>query len=176
MNLEAHELERRIACSTVMADRLDDDSDECICFGPFRLFPAARRIERDGRPLALGNRALDILIVLVEHAGEVVDQRELLSRVWRGLVVGPGNLRVHISALRKALSDSTGEARYIANVTGQGYCFVAPIRRRNDSMRAVANPISARLLLLLLMLGNSERYRGDVSTVTRLPNRRASTE
>jgi DNA-binding winged helix-turn-helix (wHTH) protein len=56
-------------------------------FGPFRLSPATREIERDGVPLALGDRALDILIVLVERAGEIVSHRELISRVWRGLVV-----------------------------------------------------------------------------------------
>jgi predicted ATPase/DNA-binding winged helix-turn-helix (wHTH) protein len=105
---------------------------ESICFGPFRLFPAARVLEKNGQPLPIGNRALDILTVLVERAGEVVDHRELIARVWRGLVVCPSNLRVHMNTLRKALNDSTGTARYIANVTGQGYCFVAPIRRQDD--------------------------------------------
>jgi len=100
-----------------------------ISFGPFRLFPAARALERDGLPLPLGNRALDILMVLVERAGEVVSQRELIARVWRGLVVDPNNLRVHMTALRKLLGDRDGKDRYIANVTGQGYCFVAPVSR-----------------------------------------------
>jgi len=107
-----------------------------VSFGPFRLYPTARMLERDGQPLALGSRALDILIVLVEQPGEVVNHRELLSRVWRGLVVCPGNVRVHVNALRKALN-----GRYIANVTGQGYCFVAPVvstvtRRPNQTASA----------------------------------------
>jgi predicted ATPase/DNA-binding winged helix-turn-helix (wHTH) protein len=104
-----------------------------VCFGPFRLHPAARVFEKDGVPLALGNRALDILTVLVERAGEVVSHRELIARVWRGLVVDPSNLRVHMAGLRKALGDRDGNERYIANVTGQGYCFVAPVRREVDS-------------------------------------------
>jgi predicted ATPase/DNA-binding winged helix-turn-helix (wHTH) protein len=102
---------------------------EVASFGPFRLFPTARSIEKEGVPLPLGHRALDILIVLVEHAGEIVSHRELISRVWRGLVVNPSNLRVHMTGLRKALGDGEGDARYIANVAGQGYCFVAPISR-----------------------------------------------
>src|SRR5712671_3757647 len=97
-----------------------------VSFGPFRLSPATRAIEKNGVPLNLGHRALDILIVLVEHAGEVVSHRELISRVWRGLVVSPGNLRVHMTGLRKALGDGGANARYIANVVGQGYSFVAP--------------------------------------------------
>src|SRR5262249_33927840 len=104
-----------------------------ISFGPFRLFPAARAFEKNGVPLALGHRALDILMVLVERAGEVVSHRELIARVWRGLVVDPSNLRVHMAGLRKALGDRDGKEGYIANVTGQGYCFVAPIRREAAS-------------------------------------------
>lgn len=95
-------------------------------FGPFRLSPGKRELARDGVSLPLGDRALDILIVLVEHAGEVVSQKALMSRVWRDLVVTPGNLRVHMTALRKALDGGKG-GTYIENVVGQGYCFVAPV-------------------------------------------------
>jgi DNA-binding winged helix-turn-helix (wHTH) protein len=102
-----------------------------MSFGPFRLFPAGRLLEMDGRPLALGDRALDILVVLAEGAGEIVTHRELLERVWRGLIVSPSNLRVQMNALRKALKDFSGEGRYITNVKGQGYCFVAPIHRHD---------------------------------------------
>jgi predicted ATPase/DNA-binding winged helix-turn-helix (wHTH) protein len=111
-----------------------------ISFGPFRLFPAARTFEKDGVPLALGNRALDILTVLVERAGEVVSHRELIARVWRGLVVDPSNLRVHMTSLRKALGDRDGAERYISNVTGQGYCFVAPVRREAAADRPTRVP------------------------------------
>src|SRR5436305_14674980 len=68
-------------------------------FGPLCLSPATRTIERDSVPLPLGDRPLDILIVLVERAGQIVSRKELMSRVWRDLVVSPGNLRVHITAL-----------------------------------------------------------------------------
>jgi DNA-binding winged helix-turn-helix (wHTH) protein len=94
-----------------------------------RLYPGAREIRRNGIPLALGSRALDILIALTERAGEVVTHKELVRRVWRGLVVSSGSLRVHIAGLRKALGTGNEECRYIANIPGQGYCFVAPIER-----------------------------------------------
>jgi predicted ATPase/DNA-binding winged helix-turn-helix (wHTH) protein len=114
--------------------------DGIAAFGPFRLSPAARILEKDGVPLALGPRALDILIVLVERAGEIVSHRDLMSRVWRGLVVSPSNLRVHMTGLRKVLGDGEGEARYIANVTGQGYCFVAPVLRASSPEPAQPSP------------------------------------
>ena len=113
-----------------------------VSFGPFRLYPGARLIERDGARLALGSRALDILIVLVERAGEVVSHRELTQRVWRELVVSPSSLRVHISGLRKALGEGEGERQYIANVLGQGYCFVAPtsLAEANGTSASAAMP------------------------------------
>ena len=125
---------------------------ETTSFGPFRLSPTKRQIERDGVPLALGDRALDILIALVEHPGEVVSQRDLIAHVWRDLVVSPGNLRVHMSALRKALGDGADGVHYIENVTGQGYCFVAPITRVAADVppvRVVEFPDAARKRLLL---------------------------
>jgi predicted ATPase/DNA-binding winged helix-turn-helix (wHTH) protein len=111
-------------------------------FGPFRLFPAARKVERNGIPFPLSSRALDILIVLVEHAGEIVGHRELISRVWRDLVVDSGSLRTHITGLRKALGDGNGTARYIENVRGRGYRFVAPISRQDHLHRADSAPLS----------------------------------
>jgi predicted ATPase/DNA-binding winged helix-turn-helix (wHTH) protein len=98
-----------------------------ISFGPFRLCAAERQLKKGAEPLHLGARALDTLIVLVERAGEVVTQRELISRVWPDVTVEEANLRVHIAILRKALGDGRGGARYIATVPGRGYCFVAPV-------------------------------------------------
>jgi len=139
-----------------------------VSFGPFRLFPTARAFEKDGVPLALGNRALDILMVLVERAGELVTHRELIARVWRDLVVDPSNLRVHMAGLRKALGDRDGKERYIANVTGQGYCFVAPVTREVGAGRPIrvaeypCGTARQRLILpavLSRMVGRDEAVR-----------------
>jgi predicted ATPase/DNA-binding winged helix-turn-helix (wHTH) protein len=102
---------------------------EAVSFGPFRLFPDERRLERAGAVLQLGSRALDILIVLIQHAGEVVDRRILMSRAWRNIVVDESNLRVNIAGLRKALGDGEGGVHYVRNVPGIGYCFVGQLTR-----------------------------------------------
>jgi len=81
---------------------------EVVSFGPFRLSPAERLLKREDQPIKLGSRAFDILLVLVEHAGEIVGHRELMTRVWPGIFVEEVSLRVHIAALRKALE--IGEA------------------------------------------------------------------
>src|SRR5438874_2923235 len=59
-----------------------NDQDSAIAFGPFRLFAKSRLLEKDGAPIHLGGRALDILVFLAERAGEVVDKRELIRRIW----------------------------------------------------------------------------------------------
>jgi predicted ATPase/DNA-binding winged helix-turn-helix (wHTH) protein len=102
---------------------------EFISFGPYCLIPAERVLLRDQEAVDVGSRALDILIALVESAGEVVGKRELMARAWPNVVVGDGSLRVTIAGLRKALGDGQDGMRYIANVTGRGYCFVAHVDR-----------------------------------------------
>jgi predicted ATPase/DNA-binding winged helix-turn-helix (wHTH) protein len=100
-----------------------------LSFGPYRLIPAERLLLRDREPVNIGSRELDILIALAESAGEVVAQRELMVRAWPNVVVGEGSLRVTITGLRKLLRDGQDGMRYIANATGRGYCFVAPVDR-----------------------------------------------
>src|SRR5229473_4100370 len=112
-----------------MGDSDNLRTNDFASFGPFRLFMAERLLKKADEPLELGSRALDILINLVERAGEVVTRKELISRVWPDVIVEEANLRVHIYGLRKALGDGREGARYVANVTGRGYCFVAPVTR-----------------------------------------------
>ena len=111
-------------------------SPDLICFGPFRLSVTERLLEKEGVRVRLGSRALDILIALVERPAEVVTKKELFARVWPNLVVDEGSLRYHVSALRKALSEGRSGTRYVTNVSGRGYCFVAPISRAAPGLRA----------------------------------------
>ena len=99
----------------------------CTEFGPFRFFPAERRLLKGETPVQIGSRELDILIALVERAGEVVTKRELFARVWPDVVVEESSLRVHVAGLRKVLADGQDQARYIVNVPGRGYSFVASL-------------------------------------------------
>jgi DNA-binding winged helix-turn-helix (wHTH) protein len=96
-------------------------------FGPFRIISHARLVERDGSPMPLDSRAFDLLCVLVSRPGKVVSKGELMAKVWPDLTVEESNLRFHIAQLRRALSDDQGGERYVTNVPGRGYCFVAPV-------------------------------------------------
>src|ERR1700755_332722 len=99
-----------------------------ISFGPFRFIAAQRLLLEGDKPVRLGSRAFDILTALVERAGEVVGKEELIARAWPATYVEEANLKIQISALRRALGDGQGHSRYVATVVGRGYNFVAPIR------------------------------------------------
>src|SRR5882762_7243008 len=98
-------------------------------FGPFELNVAERSLKKANQVIPLGGRAYDILIALLENAGEVVGKAELIARAWPDVTVEEGSLRVHLSALRKALRDGQFGNKYIANIQGRGYSFVAPVTR-----------------------------------------------
>src|SRR5271157_3568439 len=106
---------------------VDLDNEHAICFGSFRLLPLQRLLLEGSKSLRLGSRALDILIALVERPGELVSKDELMARVWPNTFVEPANLTVHIAALRRALGDGRDGNRFLINIPGRGYQFVAPL-------------------------------------------------
>jgi DNA-binding winged helix-turn-helix (wHTH) protein len=100
-----------------------------MSLGSFQLLPDQRLLLEGDRPLRVGSRALDILVALVERAGNLVSKDELMTRGWPDTFVDDANLRVHVAALRRALRDGEGGNRYIFTVPGRGYWFVAPVAR-----------------------------------------------
>ncbi|ALI03658.1 transcriptional regulator [Pseudomonas sp. FW306-02-F02-AA] len=100
--------------------------EQAVHFGPYRVYPGQRLVLEADQPLRLGRRAMDILLILLEHAGNVVSKQQLIAQVWPKCVVEDINLRVHIAALRKALGDGQAGQRYIVTVAQRGYSFVAP--------------------------------------------------
>ena len=110
-----------------------NSADRVISFGTFRLFPRKRLLLDAEKSLRIGGRALDILIALVERPGELLSKHALIARVWPNTVVEEGNLKVHVAGLRRVLGDGRGGARYLINVPGRGYRFVAPVAISDES-------------------------------------------
>ncbi|WP_376094384.1 winged helix-turn-helix domain-containing protein [Roseomonas sp. CCTCC AB2023176] len=110
-----------------MAEQSPLPPEPALSFGGFRVLPRQRLVLEAGRPLRLGSRALDILLVLVERPGERLSKGELIARVWRDTHVVEGNLKFQVAALRRALRDGQDGRRFIETSQGQGYCFVAPV-------------------------------------------------
>src|ERR1700726_4903428 len=98
-----------------------------ISFGPFRLLAAQRLLLEGDQPVRLGSRAFDTLAALVGRAGEVVGKEELIARVWPQTFVEESNLKIQVSALRRALGDGQGGHRFVVTIPGRGYNLVAPV-------------------------------------------------
>ena len=109
-----------------------DASPTKVLFGPFCLLPTQFLLLEGDKPVPLGSRALEILIALLERRGELVSKQDLTARVWPKLFVDPSNLTVHMSALRRALRDGRDGRRFIVNIRGRGYCFVASVDVSGD--------------------------------------------
>ena len=147
---------------------IDPEGDEEVAFGPFRLDVRRRTLSRDGVGVTLGARSLDILCTLTTAKGDLVTKDQLMARVWPGLVVEENTIQVHVSALRKALGESTGGPRYILTVPGRGYRFVMDAADRNASaattqeMPPLPDKPSIAVLPFQNMSGDAEQdYFGD---------------
>jgi TolB-like protein/DNA-binding winged helix-turn-helix (wHTH) protein/Flp pilus assembly protein TadD len=97
-------------------------------FGVFRLDPTRRRLSRDGEFLPLYPKAVEALIILVEHSGEILEREALISVLWPGTIVEESNLTVAVSHLRKALNGNGDDAEFIQTIPRVGYRFVADVR------------------------------------------------
>ncbi|WP_208621198.1 winged helix-turn-helix domain-containing protein [Azospirillum oryzae] len=98
-----------------------------VAFGPFRFSPTLGLL-KDGVAVKVGSRPQAILALLLERAGVVVSNRDIMARVWPGLFVEEANIRVHIGSLRKLLGKNEVGTDYIENIPAQGYRFVGTIR------------------------------------------------
>ena len=140
-------------------------------FGPFCLFANQGVLLEGERPVRLGSRALAILTILLERAGELVSKNELLDKVWPDVNIEPANLTVHICALRRTLSDGRAGVRYLVNVPGRGYRFVAPVTVVNSStdiapqeslphnLPACLTPLIGRGEAILELIDDLSRHR-----------------
>ena len=113
-------------------------------FGPFRLDAKLGILLRGTEPIGVGQRAVALLRLLVERAGEPVGKEDLIAAAWPGLTVEDSNLTVQMTALRKALSEA-GEATWIETLARRGYRYVGPpvSTRQDDTHAAESAPTFA---------------------------------
>ena len=106
-------------------------------FGPFSLDERERMLRRDGQPVPLTPKAVDVLLALVERPGRLITKEELVQRVWPDTFVEESNLAYNIFTLRRALGDTADNPEYVETIPKRGYRFKAPVRRLNGDQRLV---------------------------------------
>ena len=109
-------------------------------FGRFRVDASERTLLRDGREVALTQKAFDVLLALVERSGRVVGKDELMQRVWPDQFVEEGNLTQNVYTLRKILGETEGGDQYIQTVPRRGYRFAGVVRETAGDGEADATP------------------------------------
>lgn len=102
---------------------------QCYEFGLFRLDAQERLLQREGATIALTPKAFDLLLVLVERHGRLVEKEELFQSVWPDTIVEESNLSSNIALIRKALNDGENGMKFIETVPKRGYRFVAEVRK-----------------------------------------------
>lgn len=102
--------------------------DKLYAFGPFVADPVTGTLRQDGAHVVLTLKSFEVLLVLLERRGQVVDKDVLLKLVWPDTIVEENNLARHISTLRKVLNDHPHDHQFIVTVPGRGYRFVAPVQ------------------------------------------------
>lgn len=107
--------------------RVRRSAERSYTFGDFCLLPDRQVLLCGGQPVRIGSRALDVLGLLVQRAGQLVSRAELEAHVWPDTFVHESNLKVHVAALRKALRATSDDPRCILNIPGRGYCFTLPV-------------------------------------------------
>lgn len=100
-------------------------------FDSFQLDVTRRKLlSASGVVLPLNSRAMEALLLLVAHAGQVVERRHLMQAIWPHTIVEDNNLNQCILAIRKALGEVGGSNRFVMTVPGRGFCFVCPVQVR----------------------------------------------
>src|SRR6202051_587218 len=100
--------------------------------GEWEIDIARRELRARGAAVPIGNRAFEIIEVLVQSAGELVTKNDLMGRVWPGALVEDNTHHFHISAIRKALGPDRG---ILKTASGRGYRLLGPwtLRQENTS-------------------------------------------
>lgn len=124
-------------------------------FGHFRL-DVQRRVlvsEPNGQKVELTPKSIELLLILIEHAGELVSKQTLLDEVWPNVIVEENSLTRTVSMLRRGLGESPEEHRYIATVPGRGYRFVARVKeefKTPDASEKQKNPLRVKTWMVVV--------------------------
>ncbi len=115
-------------------------------FGPFRLRPDTGVLYRGDELVSLAPKTFDVLLLLVENAGEVVSKQQILDKVWADSFVEESSLTKNISILRKTLDEGFPGVEVIRTISKRGYQFTAAVVSEDHPAAAPAAPVAATLV------------------------------
>ncbi len=145
--------------------RREGGGESALLFGRYCALPRSRRLLADGQPCAMGSRAFDLLMALIEARGAILSKKDIMSRVWRGFFVDDANLRVQMAAVRRVLGS---DRDVVKTIPGRGYMLAAEVATATMS---AGGAISVALPETNSSEGTAKEtpQAGDVTTNLRRP-------
>jgi DNA-binding winged helix-turn-helix (wHTH) protein/predicted ATPase len=142
-------------------------------FGPFRLDRGNARLTREGQAVALKPKVFDVLAHLVENAGRLVTQEELLAEVWPDTIVGDSSLKSCVRQIRQALGDDARTPQFIETLHRRGYSFIAKVTHIDQEHSAAPSPAGDAIGSAQLLVGRKRELSklGELLSLVR-QNRR----
>ena len=131
---------------------MEENTPRRYTFGGFLFDTREKTLKKGSRQVSVTPKALEILIILVENAGNVISKEDLFQQVWAETFVEDANLTHHISRLRRALGESD-ENKFIETLPKRGYRFVQPVQEIDNALAAAADPPRRRMAVPLVALG-----------------------
>src|SRR5262245_5365620 len=134
--------------------------------GSFTVLPDERRLLFDGKQIALTPKAFDILLILIQHSGHVLEKKEIMDQIWPDTFVEEASLTQNIFILRKALGENAIGVQYIETIPKRGYRFVGEVKKSYlESSKPQANtPADFSSIAVLpfdsLLTGSNDEYLG----------------
>lgn len=139
-------------------------------FGPFRLNAGERQLLREGQAVPLTPKCFDLLLLLVENSGHLLEKNEILERLWPGQFVEEGNLSFNISVLRKALAENGGGRSYIETVSRKGFRFIGRVEKiSSEKPDAALNESERRLSSVKAEGPSAKAENAPIETETAAP-------
>lgn len=130
-------------------------------FEQFQMDVANRLLLRNGETVAVAPKVFDLLLLLVERSGDVLEKDELMKLLWPDTFVEDNNLTVSMSALRKALGDGKEGVKFIETIPRRGYRFVAQVRKTNEFLAPATNNAESFSALALVEPAGTESFSTD---------------
>src|SRR6266850_2244057 len=122
-------------------------------FGNFKIDSVERVLLRAGEPVPLTQKVFDLLLLLVQNRGHVVEKDRLMQDIWPDTCVEDGNLTQNISVLRKVLTDEGRQ--YIQTVPRRGYRFVGHVLEVSDESELIIEEHSVARVVVEEHNGNA---------------------
>jgi TolB-like protein/Tfp pilus assembly protein PilF len=146
-----------------------DGESKVYEFKGFRLEAAQRRLLYNGQPVPLKPKILDLLLLLVQMRGRLVEKDELMKEIWPNTIVEENNITVSMSILRKTLGEGRAGRQFIETVPGRGYRFVAAVRVISEE-----ESIDEEAHVLTATTGEFESMEAPIDSLAVLPLRNIS--